>query len=75
MMHETPQCASASLTHGAWRPGVFVTNLTNKYEILDRGLQDPTTNYLSYTQSFNPPRQIYMRVGYSFKICADSGAS
>ena len=58
--------ASASLTHGAWRAGVFVTNLTNKYEILGRGLQDPTTNYLSYTQSFNPPRQIYMRVGYSF---------
>jgi iron complex outermembrane receptor protein len=58
--------ASANLTRGPWRAGIFVTNLTNKYEILGRGLQDPTTEYLSYTQSFNPPREIYMRVGYSF---------
>jgi hypothetical protein len=58
--------ASANLAHGPWRAGIFVTNLTNKYEILGRGLQDPTTNYLSYTQSFNPPREIYLRMGYSF---------
>jgi len=58
--------ASASLTHGPWRAGLYVTNLTNKYEVLGEGLRDPTTDYLSYTQSITTPREVYLRMGYKF---------
>jgi iron complex outermembrane receptor protein len=61
--------ASASIGHGSWRLGVYVTNLTDKRVILAPGVLGPPqayVNYLSSENTINLPREIAVRLGYSF---------
>ncbi len=55
--------ASAAFTHGQWRIGLYSTNLLNKREILGQSTGGPS---LTYTETANRPREIYLRGGYSF---------
>jgi iron complex outermembrane receptor protein len=57
---------SASVRHQAWRAGVYATNLLDRRVILVPGLPDPATNGLDQSDVINQPREIYLRVGYSF---------
>jgi TonB dependent receptor len=55
--------ASAAFTHHNWRIGLYSTNLLNKREILG---QSTGGSDLTYTETANRPREIYLRGGYSF---------
>jgi len=60
--------ASASVSHGSWRVGVYVTNVTDKRVILAPGVLGPPAyvNYLSSENTINLPREIAVRLGYAF---------
>jgi len=61
--------ASASVSHGSWRVGVYVTNVTDKRVILAPGVLGPPqayVNYLSSENTINLPREIAVRLGYAF---------
>ena len=61
--------ASATVTHEKWRGTLFVTNLTNKEEILVPPNQSTPENNLGGLADdalVNPPREIGVRLGYSF---------
>jgi outer membrane receptor protein involved in Fe transport len=55
--------ASAAFTHGQWRVGLYSTNLLNKREIIGQSSGGPA---LTYVETANRPREIYIRGGYSF---------
>ena len=55
--------ASASFSHDKWRVGLYSTNLFNKREILGQTTAGPA---MTYTETANIPREIYLRAGYSF---------
>jgi outer membrane receptor protein involved in Fe transport len=55
--------ASAVFSHENWRVGLYSTNLFNKREILGRTTAGPT---MTYTETANVPRAIYLRAGFSF---------
>jgi iron complex outermembrane recepter protein len=57
---------SASVRHQAWRVGVYATNLLDRRVILVPGLQDPATNGLDQSDIINQPREIFLKLGYSF---------
>ena len=57
---------SASVRHQSWRIGVYATNLLDRRVILVPGLQDPATNGLDQSDVINQPREIYLKLGYSF---------
>jgi outer membrane receptor protein involved in Fe transport len=57
---------SASVLHDSWRMGLYVTNVLDKRVILSPGLPDAATNNLEEGDTINEPREIYLRVGYSF---------
>jgi len=61
--------ASATLNHKPWRYTAYITNLTNKQEILVPPLQGTGSNSLNMLADdyvVNPPREFGIRVGYSF---------
>jgi outer membrane receptor protein involved in Fe transport len=61
--------ASASVSHGSWRLGAYVTNVTDKRVILSPGVLGPPqayVNYLGTENTINLPREINVRLGYSF---------
>lgn len=61
--------ASATLNHKPWRYTAYITNLTNKQEILIPPTQGTGSNSLSMLADdyvVNPPREFGIRVGYSF---------
>ena len=61
--------ASATLNHRPWRYTAYITNLTNKQEILVPPVQGTGSNSLSMLADdyvVNPPREFGLRVGYSF---------
>jgi len=61
--------ASASVSHGPWRLGAYVTNVMDKRAILAPGALGPPqayVNYLSSENTINLPREIDVRLGYSF---------
>ena len=55
--------ASAAFNHNNWRVGLYSTNLLNKREIVGQSSGGPS---LTYTETANRPREIYLRGGYSF---------
>ncbi|MGH6681335.1 MAG: TonB-dependent receptor domain-containing protein, partial [Bradyrhizobium sp.] len=55
--------ASVAVIHDAWRIGIYSTNLMNKYEVLTNGTY---TAPLSFTQTINQPRMVYIGGDYSF---------
>jgi hypothetical protein len=55
--------ASAAFNHNSWRVGLYSTNLLNKREIVGQSSGGPA---LTYTETANRPREIYLRAGYSF---------
>ncbi len=55
--------ASAAFSHDHWRVGLYSTNLFNKREILGQTTAGPA---ITYTETANTPREIYLRAGYSF---------
>jgi outer membrane receptor protein involved in Fe transport len=55
--------ASAAFNQGPWRVGLYSTNLLNKREIVGQSSGGPA---LTYTETANRPREIYIRGGYSF---------
>jgi iron complex outermembrane recepter protein len=59
---------SATVTHNSWHTGVYVTNLFDKRADLGPFLPNVFTNGggLIQNNTYNPPREIGMRVGYSF---------
>jgi outer membrane receptor protein involved in Fe transport len=58
---------NATLTHNAWRATLYVTNLFDKEEILSPPSQPNQLNNLTDDYLVNPPREIGIRLGYSFK--------
>jgi outer membrane receptor protein involved in Fe transport len=59
---------SASVSHQSWRLGVYVTNLTDKRVVLaPPSLLDLAGN-LTNDATINPPREIELRLKYSFGI-------
>jgi iron complex outermembrane receptor protein len=58
---------SAWVKHESWRLGLLVTNVTDKRAILDPGIAGPgDVNKLFYEETINQPREISVRLGYSF---------
>jgi iron complex outermembrane recepter protein len=57
---------SAAVRHQPWRVGIYVTNLLDRRVILVPGLPDPATNGLDQSDVINQPREVFLRVGYSF---------
>jgi iron complex outermembrane receptor protein len=57
---------SASVRHQAWRVGLYATNLLDRRVILVPGLPDPSTNGLDQSDVINQPREIFLKLGYSF---------
>ena len=55
--------ASAVYSQDKWRVGLYSTNLFNKREILGQTTAGPA---MTYTETANRPREIYLRGGYSF---------
>jgi iron complex outermembrane recepter protein len=55
--------ASAAFNHSNWRVGLYSTNLLNKREIVGQSTGGPS---LTFTETANRPREIYLRAGYSF---------
>ncbi len=54
------------LNHEPWRGTVYVTNLLDKQEILAPPSQPNQVNNLTNDYLVNPPREIGVRLGYSF---------
>ena len=57
---------SATLNHKPWHTTLFVTNLLDKQEVLAPPSQPNQVNDLTNDYLVNPPREIGVRVGYSF---------
>jgi iron complex outermembrane recepter protein len=57
---------TAALSHESWRFTLFVTNVFDKQEILSPPSQPNQVNNLTNDYLVNPPREIGVRVGYSF---------
>ena len=57
---------SATLNHKLWHATLFVTNLLDKQEILAPPSQPNQVNNLTNDYLVNPPREIGIRLGYSF---------
>ena len=57
---------SASVTHLSWRAGVYVTNLADKRVILEPPYEPNQLGNLTDESVINQPREIQVRVGYSF---------
>jgi len=61
---------SATVRHGSWRLGAYVTNLTDRRVILGPPEKPPhgpnTLNDLTSAFTINSPREVYLRLGYSF---------
>jgi hypothetical protein len=58
--------ASLALNNDAWLIGLYATNLTNKRVSISPGNLDPVTNNLATQSLINQPREIYVRLRYSF---------
>ena len=58
--------ASAAVSHASWRLGAYVTNLANKRVILSPGESIPLVKNLNYYEIVNRPREIDLRLSYSF---------
>jgi outer membrane receptor protein involved in Fe transport len=61
--------ASATITHDRWHATAYVTNLTDKEEILVPPVQNAPENNLGGLADdtlVNPPRQVGLRLGYTF---------
>jgi outer membrane receptor protein involved in Fe transport len=57
---------SATLNHKPWHTTLFVTNLFDKQEILAPPSQPNQVDNLTNDYLVNPPREIGVRLGYSF---------
>ena len=57
---------SAVVVHRAWDAGIYVTNLTNKQAIQEPPAQPNALSNLTNDTMVNLPREIDLRVGYSF---------
>lgn len=57
---------NAMLTHKPWRVTVYITNLFDKEEFLAPPSQPNELNNLTNDYLVNPPREVGLRVGYSF---------
>jgi len=55
--------AAITVSHAAWRVGIYGTNLQNKYVVLTRSATDPL---IAYSQTITQPRLVYLRAGYAF---------
>ena len=58
--------ASVALSRNAWLFGLYATNLTNERVLLSPGNPDPETDNLSTSSLINQPREISLRLYYSF---------
>ena len=58
--------ASVAVSHASWRLGAYVTNLANKRVILSPGESIPLVKNLNYYEIVNRPREIDLRLSYSF---------
>lgn len=57
---------NAALTHKSWRASVYVLNLFDKQEILAQPSQPNQVQNLTNDYVVNPPREVGIRLGYSF---------
>jgi iron complex outermembrane recepter protein len=57
---------NAALSHQSWRFTLYVTNVFDKQEILSPPSQPNQVDNLTNDYLVNPPREIGVRVGYSF---------
>jgi len=59
---------SSMLNHKPWRVGIYSTNLLNKRAVLAPFIPNPytTAGGLIQDYTYNPPREIGVKVGYSF---------
>jgi iron complex outermembrane receptor protein len=57
---------SVALNHKPWRATLYVTNLFDRQEILAPPSQPNELNNLTNDYLVNPPREIGLRLGYSF---------
>jgi len=57
---------SASISHQSWRLGAYVTNITDKRAILAPAQGLGQVDNLASVDTFNPPREIALRLSYSF---------
>jgi iron complex outermembrane recepter protein len=58
--------ASAAVMHEGWLMGLYVTNLTDKRVIESPGFDLPYVRNLAYEEVINRPREISLRLRYSF---------
>jgi iron complex outermembrane receptor protein len=58
--------ASVALSKDAWLFGVYATNLANKRALLSPGNPDPSTSNLNTANLINAPREVSLRLFYSF---------
>ena len=58
--------ASVAVAKDAWLFGLYATNLTNERVLLSPGNPDPSTSNLSTSSLINQPREISLRLNYSF---------
>jgi outer membrane receptor protein involved in Fe transport len=56
---------SASVNHGSWSCGAYVTNLANKRVVLSPPSL-PVAGSLTNNYFINQPREVFVRLGYSF---------
>ncbi len=59
---------SATVTHKPWRAGLYSTNLFDKRAILSPFIPNPytTAGGLIENTTINPPREVGIKIGYSF---------
>ena len=57
---------NAALNHKPWRATLYVTNVFDKQEILAPPSQPNQVNNLTNDYLVNPPREMGIRVSYSF---------
>jgi outer membrane receptor protein involved in Fe transport len=58
--------ASASIAHEAWQLGLYITNLADRRVILGPPNHPDKVGYLTNSELINRPRQIDLRLKYSF---------
>jgi iron complex outermembrane recepter protein len=61
--------ASAAVSHQPWRGTLYVTNLTDKQEVLvppNQGTPDNNLGGLANDYVVNPPREVGLRLSYTF---------
>ncbi|HTJ17198.1 MAG TPA: TonB-dependent receptor [Steroidobacteraceae bacterium] len=58
--------ASLALSRDNWLVGLYATNLTNERVLLSPGNPDPSTDNLSTSSLINQPREVSLRLNYSF---------